>query len=91
MNSTKDKISKVLNYIIERKDDKARLELQKIIHEDERYVSYKELLKSYGFDFKTITIPEQTYTDLQNILKDFPKEVKLKVLDETWKLIKNEN
>ena len=84
-------MKKVLNLILEKKDFEAKAELQKILHEDKRYIAYKELLKKYGFIFETVTVPEEVYTDIQEILQDFPKEVKLKILDETWKLIKNEN
>lgn len=84
----KDKIKKVLDLIISKDDKTARAELQKIIREDKRYIAYKKSLQDYGFIFETMTIDEKVFTDIKEVLKDFPKEVKLKVLDETWKLIK---
>ncbi len=91
MKNNKEKMKKVLDYIIERKDDRARAELKKIIQNHPKYVDYKKQLKEYGMDFKIVDVDEKIYEDLKNVLEDFPKQVKLKILDETWKLIKNEN
>jgi len=66
---------------------KTMAELQGILHEDKRYVAYRELLKKYGFDFKTATIDNKIYEQIENILKEYDKPVKLAVLDEMYKII----
>ena len=86
----KTEFKKAINCIIDRDDTTARQIIKETIQNDNRYKNYKKTLQEYGFNFETIDVPEKTYTDLKEVLKDFPNEVKLKVLDETWKLIKNE-
>jgi hypothetical protein len=82
-------IKKSIDAFLEKDNEKAKQYFKEAIQKNEKYKDYMELLREYGFSFETAIIPEKTYTDIQEILQDFPKEVKLKVLDETWKMIKN--
>ncbi len=91
MNSTKDKMKKVVDYIISKDDMRARAELQKIIREDKRYVLYREQLKKFGMDLKTVQIDEKVYDDLSGVLKDFPVPAKLKIIDNLYLKISNNN
>ena len=83
----KERMKKVLNYIIEKKDFEAKAELQKILHEDKRYIDYKNLLKKYGFIFEKIDVPEEVYIDLQEVLKPYHKDASLKIIDELYMIV----
>ncbi|MCD4693299.1 MAG: hypothetical protein K8R79_10320 [Calditrichales bacterium] len=91
MNSTKEKMETVVDYIISKDDMRARAELQKIIREDKRYVSYREQLKRFGMDLKTVQVDEKVYDDLSGVLKDFPVPAKLKIIDNLYLRISNNN
>ncbi len=91
MQNKNKEYKKVIDLILERKDEQAKAELQKIIKQHPKYISYREQLSEMGLDLRTATIDEKTYTDIQEVLKKYPVPVRLAILDETWKLIKNEN
>ncbi len=87
----KTEFRKAINAIISKDDKTAKAIIREAIQTDARYLDYKQSLSKHGMNLKKVDVPEQTYDDIQEILQDFPKEVRLKILDETWKLIKNEN
>lgn len=84
---TKEKMKKVLDYIIEKDDTGAKAELKKIIQQNEKYLEYKNRLKEYGLDFKTVTVDEKIYEDLENIISGYEKPVQKIIIDEMYKKI----
>ena len=43
-----------------------------------------------GPDFKTVEIRDAVYVDIEKVLKDFPEEVRLKILDGMYLKICNQ-
>ncbi len=87
----KNKIRKVLDYIIERKDEQAKAELKKIIQNHPKYLEYKKTLSEMGLDLKTADVDDKIYDGIKDTLQVFPVPVQLKILDVIYKEIKNEN
>jgi len=85
----KTKFKAAINAIIDKDDKTAKTLIQEAIQTDARYLAYREQLKNFGFEFATASIDPIIYEQIENILKDYPRPVKLKILDECWKQIKN--
>ena len=89
--NNKEKMKKVVDLIVSNDNEKAKAELKKIIQQNEKYLEYKNRLKEYGLDFKTVTVDEKIYEDLENIISGYEKPVQKIIIDEMYKKIsKNE-
>jgi len=86
-NNTKDKFKKAIKCLMDRDDKKAKRIVQEAIYLDSRYVAYKKLLKEFDFDFKTISIDENIFDDIQELLKGYPRKVQLSLLDEVYMMV----
>lgn len=83
----KTEFRKAINCIIDKDNKTAKAIIKNAIQTDARYIAYKKLLQEYGFDFKTAIIDNKIYEQIENILKEYDKPVKLAVLDEMYKKI----
>lgn len=90
MDSTKEKMKKVVDYIIE-KDKKAKTLLKTIISQHPKMKAYKRQLAEMGFIFEKVDVPEKVYEDLENVLKDFHPKAQLKIIDNLYLKISNNN
>ena len=77
--------------ILEKDYISAKALIKDVIQNDARYIAYKKQLKEYGFFFEKVDVPEKIYEDLENVLKDFHPEAKLKIIDNLYLKISNNN
>ena len=51
---------------------------------NEKYITYKNQLKSMGLDFKICDVDENVFNNLHEVIKSYPKQAKLKIIDELY-------
>ena len=79
-----NKISKVLDYIIERKDEQAKAELKKILQNHPKYLAYRKTLDEMGLSFSEVEVPEVVYLRIEEALKDFHPNAQKKIIDKVY-------
>ena len=78
----KTEYRKVADLILEKKDAEAKAELKKIISENPKYIAYKKQLSEMGFEI--CDVDENVYENLHEVIKEYPIQVRLKILDELY-------
>jgi len=85
-----DKFKKAIDYIISKNDKAAKKIIKEAIKQHPKYINYKKRLSEMGLDLQKVDIPDKIYDDIENVIKDYDRPVKLKVLDMVYKKIKTE-
>jgi len=79
-----NKIKKSIDAFIAKDDEKAEKYFNEAIRQSKKYIEYKNLLQEYGLDMKQVDIPNDVFTDIQQIIKEYDKPLQLKIIDEVY-------
>ncbi len=82
---------KVIDLILEKKDVEARTELKKIIKNHPKYVDYKKTLSEMGMEYEKVLVEDNIYDSIKEILEKFDKNLQLKILDQVYVEISQNN
>ena len=78
--NAKEKMKTVVDLIVETDYQKAKTELKKIISQHPKMQEYKTALLKMDLDLKAVNVPGETYEKIEEALKDFPINLKLKMM-----------
>ncbi len=80
--------NQAIDEILNKNDKSAKALIKKAITGHPKMKLYKNKLQEMGLDLKKVDIPDKIYDDIENVIKDYDRPVKLKVLDMVYKKIK---
>lgn len=82
-----NKFKKAIDMIVKKDDKSAKKIIREAIQKNQKYLDYKKRLCEMGLDLKKIDVPDALINSIKDMLKDYDKAVKLKILDTVYKQI----
>lgn len=89
MNNTKEKFREAFDCLLSKDDIKAKAIIKEAISQHPKMKKYKDQLREMGMDFKTETVDDKIYEDIENVLNEYDRELQLKILDHAYLKIAN--
>ncbi len=80
----KEKFKQAISCLIDRDDNAAKKIIKEAIQQDYRYISYKEQLRKFGLDLKSVEVPEKVYEKIKKAISRYDRMAQLAILDRTF-------